>query len=197
MLSNRRFSLDSLVRSSLLRAFRYHFPPPLPVPPLSSSPHLRCVWQLVSMPSIPSDSSVNQWCSILLIRFVPISSSHPSITLFLPLRNAFLTRRIVLIDPISSLMNMMIPSSTWTITVLVVSYLSDPFTYSSSPPPYSSLPAQCYAPYITQYIAVEKKQLENELDRIINVDLESCQSLCTQRLSLTVWRLRWRKGNTR
>ncbi|KAK6730984.1 hypothetical protein RB195_007449 [Necator americanus] len=46
--------------------------------------------------------------------------------------------------------------------------------------------SQCYAPYITQYIAVEGKQLENELDRIINVDADSCQSLCTQRLSLTV-----------
>ncbi|GMT28150.1 hypothetical protein PFISCL1PPCAC_19447 [Pristionchus fissidentatus] len=46
--------------------------------------------------------------------------------------------------------------------------------------------SQCYAPYITQYIAVEGKQLENELDRIINVDLESCQSLCTQRLSLSL-----------
>ncbi|PAV57576.1 hypothetical protein WR25_03428 [Diploscapter pachys] len=45
--------------------------------------------------------------------------------------------------------------------------------------------SQCYAPYITQYIAVEGKQLKNELDRIINVDLDSCQSLCTQRLSLT------------
>ncbi|KJH51707.1 PAN domain protein [Dictyocaulus viviparus] len=46
--------------------------------------------------------------------------------------------------------------------------------------------SQCYAPYITQYIAVEGMQLENELDRIINVDVDSCQSLCTQRLSLTV-----------
>ncbi|CAJ0574391.1 unnamed protein product, partial [Mesorhabditis spiculigera] len=45
--------------------------------------------------------------------------------------------------------------------------------------------SQCYAPYLTQYIAVEGMQLENELDRIINVDLESCESLCTQRLSLT------------
>ncbi|CAI4221215.1 unnamed protein product [Auanema sp. JU1783] len=45
--------------------------------------------------------------------------------------------------------------------------------------------SQCYAPYITQYIAVEGKQLENELDRIINVDLDSCQSLCTQRLSVS------------
>uniref|UniRef100_A0A0K0DH19 Apple domain-containing protein n=1 Tax=Angiostrongylus cantonensis TaxID=6313 RepID=A0A0K0DH19_ANGCA len=46
--------------------------------------------------------------------------------------------------------------------------------------------SQCYAPYITQYIAVDGTQLENELDRIINVDVDSCQSLCTQRLSLTV-----------
>ncbi|CAI5440355.1 unnamed protein product [Caenorhabditis angaria] len=45
--------------------------------------------------------------------------------------------------------------------------------------------SQCYSPYITQYIAVEGKQLKNELDRIINVDLDSCQSLCTQRLSVT------------
>ncbi|CAI4231348.1 unnamed protein product [Auanema sp. JU1783] len=45
--------------------------------------------------------------------------------------------------------------------------------------------SQCYAPYITQYISVEGKQLENELDRIINVDLDSCQSLCTQRLSVS------------
>uniref|UniRef100_A0A1I7XHQ1 Apple domain-containing protein n=1 Tax=Heterorhabditis bacteriophora TaxID=37862 RepID=A0A1I7XHQ1_HETBA len=35
-------------------------------------------------------------------------------------------------------------------------------------------------------LCLEGKQLENELDRIINVDLDSCQSLCTQRLSLTV-----------
>lgn len=45
--------------------------------------------------------------------------------------------------------------------------------------------AQCYPPYITQYIAVEGKQLKNELDRIINVDLDSCQALCTQRLSIS------------
>ncbi|UMM11457.1 hypothetical protein L5515_000736 [Caenorhabditis briggsae] len=45
--------------------------------------------------------------------------------------------------------------------------------------------SQCYPPYITQYIAVEGKQLKNELDRIINVDLDSCQALCTQRLSIS------------
>lgn len=45
MPSNRRFSLDSLVKSSLLRASRYHL---LPLPsPLYPSPLLRCVWQLV------------------------------------------------------------------------------------------------------------------------------------------------------
>jgi hypothetical protein len=46
--------------------------------------------------------------------------------------------------------------------------------------------AQCYAPYITQYIAVEGKQLANELDRHLVADLQSCESLCTQRLSETV-----------
>ncbi|CAB3407396.1 unnamed protein product [Caenorhabditis bovis] len=45
--------------------------------------------------------------------------------------------------------------------------------------------SQCYPPYITQYIAVEGKQLKNELDKIINVDLDSCQALCTQRLSVS------------
>uniref|UniRef100_A0A9J2P8T1 ZP domain-containing protein n=1 Tax=Ascaris lumbricoides TaxID=6252 RepID=A0A9J2P8T1_ASCLU len=42
---------------------------------------------------------------------------------------------------------------------------------------------QCYAPYVTQYIAVEGRQLANELDHQFIADLESCESLCTQRLS--------------
>lgn len=46
--------------------------------------------------------------------------------------------------------------------------------------------AQCYAPYITQYIAVANRQLANELDRQLIADRESCEALCTQRLSTTV-----------
>uniref|UniRef100_A0AAF5Q1K6 PAN domain-containing protein n=1 Tax=Wuchereria bancrofti TaxID=6293 RepID=A0AAF5Q1K6_WUCBA len=45
--------------------------------------------------------------------------------------------------------------------------------------------SQCYAPYITQYIAVANRQLANELDRQLIADRESCESLCTQRLSTT------------
>ncbi|OZC08932.1 hypothetical protein X798_04019 [Onchocerca flexuosa] len=45
--------------------------------------------------------------------------------------------------------------------------------------------SQCYAPYVTQYIAVANRQLANELDRQLIADLESCESLCTQRLSTT------------
>ncbi|VDN03622.1 unnamed protein product [Thelazia callipaeda] len=45
--------------------------------------------------------------------------------------------------------------------------------------------SQCYAPYVTQYIAVANNQLANELDRHLVADLESCESLCTQRLSDT------------
>ncbi|VDK88808.1 unnamed protein product [Litomosoides sigmodontis] len=45
--------------------------------------------------------------------------------------------------------------------------------------------SQCYAPYITQYIAVADRQLANELDRQLIADRESCESLCTQRLSTT------------
>ncbi|MCP9260868.1 PAN domain protein [Dirofilaria immitis] len=44
---------------------------------------------------------------------------------------------------------------------------------------------QCYAPYITQYIAVANRQLADELDRQLVTNLESCESLCTQRLSTT------------
>uniref|UniRef100_A0AC34QZT2 Uncharacterized protein n=1 Tax=Panagrolaimus sp. JU765 TaxID=591449 RepID=A0AC34QZT2_9BILA len=47
--------------------------------------------------------------------------------------------------------------------------------------------SQCYAPYITQYIAVEGKQLTDELDRqFVDLDLEACEELCTQRLTVTV-----------
>uniref|UniRef100_A0A7E4VYW4 ZP domain-containing protein n=1 Tax=Panagrellus redivivus TaxID=6233 RepID=A0A7E4VYW4_PANRE len=47
--------------------------------------------------------------------------------------------------------------------------------------------SQCYAPYITQYIAVEGKQLHDELDRqFTDLDLEACEELCTQRLTVTV-----------
>uniref|UniRef100_A0A158Q7Z5 PAN domain protein n=1 Tax=Elaeophora elaphi TaxID=1147741 RepID=A0A158Q7Z5_9BILA len=45
--------------------------------------------------------------------------------------------------------------------------------------------SQCYAPYITQYIAIANRQLANELDRQLTADRESCESLCTQRLSTT------------
>ncbi|KAM3721511.1 Uncharacterized protein ACO02O_09298 [Dirofilaria immitis] len=45
--------------------------------------------------------------------------------------------------------------------------------------------SQCYAPYITQYIAVANRQLADELDRQLVTNLESCESLCTQRLSTT------------
>lgn len=47
--------------------------------------------------------------------------------------------------------------------------------------------SQCYAPYITQYIAVEGKQLHDELDhQFTDLDLEACEELCTQRLTVTV-----------
>jgi len=46
--------------------------------------------------------------------------------------------------------------------------------------------SQCYAPYITQYIAVEGRQLTDELDRqFVDLDLEACEELCTQRLTVT------------
>ncbi|TKR93560.1 hypothetical protein L596_007987 [Steinernema carpocapsae] len=43
--------------------------------------------------------------------------------------------------------------------------------------------SQCYAPYITQYIAVEGKRLDTEMGIELDVDIESCESMCTQRLS--------------
>uniref|UniRef100_A0AAF5DBQ1 Guanylate cyclase domain-containing protein n=2 Tax=Strongyloides stercoralis TaxID=6248 RepID=A0AAF5DBQ1_STRER len=46
--------------------------------------------------------------------------------------------------------------------------------------------SQCYAPYITQYIAVENKQIENELDRKFeNIDFQTCEELCTGRITVT------------
>ncbi|KAI6242498.1 hypothetical protein M3Y99_00216100 [Aphelenchoides fujianensis] len=46
--------------------------------------------------------------------------------------------------------------------------------------------SQCYAPYVTQYVAVEGRQLQEELDHSFpNVDLESCEQLCTQRVTIT------------
>uniref|UniRef100_A0AC35U0W2 Major sperm protein n=1 Tax=Rhabditophanes sp. KR3021 TaxID=114890 RepID=A0AC35U0W2_9BILA len=46
--------------------------------------------------------------------------------------------------------------------------------------------SQCYAPYITQYIAVEGKQIENELDRKFdNIDFQSCEELCTGKVTVT------------
>uniref|UniRef100_A0A0K0EZ99 No mechanoreceptor potential A (inferred by orthology to a D. melanogaster protein) n=1 Tax=Strongyloides venezuelensis TaxID=75913 RepID=A0A0K0EZ99_STRVS len=46
--------------------------------------------------------------------------------------------------------------------------------------------SQCYAPYITQYIAVEGKQIENELDRKFeNTDFQTCEELCTGRITVT------------
>uniref|UniRef100_A0A0N4ZNC4 Apple domain-containing protein n=1 Tax=Parastrongyloides trichosuri TaxID=131310 RepID=A0A0N4ZNC4_PARTI len=46
--------------------------------------------------------------------------------------------------------------------------------------------SQCYAPYITQYIAVEGKQIENELDRKFeDVDFQNCEELCTGRITIT------------
>jgi hypothetical protein len=47
--------------------------------------------------------------------------------------------------------------------------------------------SQCYAPYITQYIAVEGRQLVEELDKeYVDIDLEACEELCTQRLTTSV-----------
>uniref|UniRef100_A0A1I8A5G4 ZP domain-containing protein n=1 Tax=Steinernema glaseri TaxID=37863 RepID=A0A1I8A5G4_9BILA len=43
--------------------------------------------------------------------------------------------------------------------------------------------SQCYAPYVTQYIAVEGRKLDNVVGIDLDVDLESCESMCTQRLS--------------
>lgn len=45
--------------------------------------------------------------------------------------------------------------------------------------------SQCYAPYITQYVAVENKQLSEELDRTFHdLNLEECEQLCTQRVTV-------------
>lgn len=50
--------------------------------------------------------------------------------------------------------------------------------------------AQCYAPYVTQYVAVEGKQLGEELDHsFTDVDQASCEELCTQRLTTSVMKL--------
>ncbi|KAI1711166.1 PAN domain-containing protein [Ditylenchus destructor] len=47
--------------------------------------------------------------------------------------------------------------------------------------------SQCYAPYVTQYVAVEGKQLQEELDhKFADIDWASCEELCTQRLTTTV-----------
>ncbi|KAK0425130.1 hypothetical protein QR680_009048 [Steinernema hermaphroditum] len=43
--------------------------------------------------------------------------------------------------------------------------------------------SQCYAPYVTQYIAVEGRKLNDVVGIDLDVDLESCESMCTQRLS--------------
>uniref|UniRef100_A0A915CUF9 Apple domain-containing protein n=1 Tax=Ditylenchus dipsaci TaxID=166011 RepID=A0A915CUF9_9BILA len=47
--------------------------------------------------------------------------------------------------------------------------------------------SQCYAPYVTQYVAVEGKQLKEEMDhQFTDLDWASCEELCTQRLTTTV-----------
>lgn len=43
--------------------------------------------------------------------------------------------------------------------------------------------SQCYAPFVTQYIKVKGKQLANELDIPLTTDFESCEALCTARIS--------------
>ncbi|KAF7633918.1 hypothetical protein Mgra_00006655 [Meloidogyne graminicola] len=46
--------------------------------------------------------------------------------------------------------------------------------------------SQCYAPYVTQYVAVEGKQLSEELDHNFEgMELIECEQLCNQRLSVT------------
>ncbi|KAI6210434.1 hypothetical protein M3Y96_00327600 [Aphelenchoides besseyi] len=46
--------------------------------------------------------------------------------------------------------------------------------------------SQCYAPYVTQYTAVEGRQLREELDHsFTDLDMESCEQLCTQRVTIT------------
>ncbi|KAI3420261.1 hypothetical protein GPALN_003577 [Globodera pallida] len=46
--------------------------------------------------------------------------------------------------------------------------------------------SQCYAPYVTQYVAVEGRQLTDELDHSFEgFELSECEELCTQRLSVT------------
>ncbi|KAL3125932.1 hypothetical protein niasHT_009461 [Heterodera trifolii] len=46
--------------------------------------------------------------------------------------------------------------------------------------------SQCYAPYVTQYVAVEGRQLSDELDHSFEgLELSECEELCTQRLSVT------------
>lgn len=47
--------------------------------------------------------------------------------------------------------------------------------------------AQCYAPYITQYVAIKDKKLTEESDySFTDHDQSSCEELCTQRLTTTV-----------
>lgn len=46
--------------------------------------------------------------------------------------------------------------------------------------------SQCYAPYVTQYVAAQGKQLVDELDQKFDgMELAECEELCTQRLSIT------------
>jgi len=46
--------------------------------------------------------------------------------------------------------------------------------------------SQCHAPYVTQYVAVEGKQLAEELDHNFDgMELPECEQLCNQRLSVS------------
>nr|CAD2172337.1 unnamed protein product [Meloidogyne enterolobii] len=46
--------------------------------------------------------------------------------------------------------------------------------------------SQCHAPYVTQYVAVEGKQLAEELDHNFDgMELTECEQLCNQRLSVS------------
>ncbi|CAD5208767.1 unnamed protein product [Bursaphelenchus xylophilus] len=45
--------------------------------------------------------------------------------------------------------------------------------------------SQCYAPYVTQYVAVENRQLVEELDRTFHgLTLEECEQICTERITV-------------
>ncbi len=51
----------------------------------------------------------------------------------------------------------------------------------------SCLSAQCFAPYVTQYIRVEGRSLVGEDDLVVkDVSLHGCEEICTTRISSSV-----------